>query len=88
MFRGVLYRNLRDASRTQKLLMSVLFSAILSSFIFAAIHPQGIVTIPALMSLAIAFALARELLDSLVPSMIMHGVSNALVMTLGLSIFG
>lgn len=86
-FRGVLYRHLREASRGLGLFMSIAFSTLLSSFIFAAIHPQGVVAIPALMSLAIAFALMREWRGSVLPSMIMHGVSNGLVMTMALWLF-
>jgi membrane protease YdiL (CAAX protease family) len=52
------------------------------SFIFAVIHPQGILFVPVLMSLAFGFALAREWRDSLIPGMVAHGLSNGLIMTL------
>jgi membrane protease YdiL (CAAX protease family) len=46
------------------------------------IHPQGLLAVPALMSLAIAFSLAREWRGSLIAPMVMHGVSNGAVMAL------
>ena len=57
-------------------------SVLITAFIFAAIHPQGWVAIPALMSLAFAFALVREWRGSLLASMVMHGVNNGLVLGL------
>jgi membrane protease YdiL (CAAX protease family) len=80
IFRGVLYRHLRDASAGLGFVVSVLFSTLLAAFVFAVIHPQGWVAIPALMSLAVGFTLAREWRGTLIPSMVMHGVSNGLVL--------
>src|SRR5207245_6666160 len=57
VFRGVLYRHLREASAGFGLILSVLCSATLVSFIFAVIHPQGLVAVPPLMGLAFAFCL-------------------------------
>ena len=82
MFRGVLYGHLRGATRAWGILLSILFGTIVNSFIFAAVHPQGWVAIPALMSLAIAFSLVREWRGSILPPMIMHGMSNFIVMSL------
>ena len=82
MFRGVLYRHLRDASRSMGTIASVLLSGVVSGFIFAAIHPQGWVAVPALMGLAFAFSLAREWRGTIWPAVVMHGLSNGLVMTL------
>ncbi len=76
MFRGVLYRHLREASDRWGRWLSVLASVLLSSFVFAVIHPQGWLGVPVLMGLAIAFALAREWRQSLVPPMIAHGLNN------------
>lgn len=80
MFRGVLYRHLRDASAALGLVVSVVLSTALTGFIFAVIHPQGWVAIPALMGLATGFALAREWRGTLIPAMVMHGLSNGLVL--------
>lgn len=82
MFRGVLYRHLRDASRGLGMAASIAFATLFNAFIFAVIHPQGIVAAPALMGLAIAFSLMREYRVSLIPAMVMHGVSNGIVLTI------
>ncbi len=82
MFRGVLYRHLRDFSRRLGNFLSIVISALVSGFIFAAIHPQGWVAIPALMALSFAFVLVREWRGTLIPAMIVHGISNFLVMSL------
>lgn len=88
MFRGVLYRHLRDASARFGLVVSVLLSVAVSGFIFAAIHPQGFVAIPALMSLACGMALVREWRGTLVPSIVIHGVSNGLIMSILIVVLG
>ena len=49
-----------DASRALSFVTSVVLSATISGFVFAAIHPQGWVAVPALMGLAYAFAVIRE----------------------------
>jgi membrane protease YdiL (CAAX protease family) len=87
MFRGVLYRHLREASARVRTLVSVLWSAAVVSFIFAVIHPQGLVAVPALMALAVAFCLAREWRGSLVPAIVAHGLNNALVLTFATFLF-
>ena len=79
MFRGVLYRHLRDWSQSYARWISVAFSAVLNGFIFAAIHPQGIAAVPVLMTLAICFSLVREWRNSLLTPMLMHGIHNTLV---------
>jgi membrane protease YdiL (CAAX protease family) len=80
MFRGVLYRHLREATGRWAVALSVLFSATLVSFVFAVIHPQGLEAVPPLMALAFTFCLVREWRGSLVPSMIAHGINNAVVL--------
>ena len=79
MFRGVLYRHLRELSGDWARWGSVMFSAVFNGLIFAAIHPQGFVAIPLLTALAINFSLAREWRDSLIAPMIMHGINNGAV---------
>lgn len=88
MFRGVLYRHLRDASASMGVVLSVIVSATINGLLFAAIHPQGWVAIPALMSLAYAFIMMREWRGTIIPSMIMHGVSNAIVMGMLIVLLG
>jgi membrane protease YdiL (CAAX protease family) len=81
MFRGVLYRYLREFSRRFGLILSLMFSMLVSSFLFAAIHPQGLSFIPVLGALAVAFCIGREWRGSLVAPMFAHGLSNGVVMT-------
>jgi membrane protease YdiL (CAAX protease family) len=81
MFRGLLYRHLRETSpyypaagmRTAR---SILWSGVLTSFIFAVIHPQGFIGLPGLMALAFTFSLAREWRGSLISCMVAHSVNN------------
>jgi len=79
VFRGILYRHLRDLTAHWRLTATVAFSSVLNAFIFAAIHPQGVMLIPVLGSLAVGFSLMREWRGSLYPSMIMHAIHNSLV---------
>ena len=79
VFRGVLYRHLRDVTAHWRITATVAFSAVVNAFIFAAIHPQGVMLIPVLGSLAVGFTLMREWRGSLYPSMIMHAIHNSLV---------
>ena len=79
MFRGVLYRQLRSASYRMGSAVSIMLSVLLTSFLFAAIHPQGWVAIPALMGIAVGMNLMREWRGTVIPSMVVHGLSNALV---------
>lgn len=88
MFRGVLYRHLRSATSAIGLATSVVLSVAISGFIFAAIHPQGFVAIPALMGLACGMALVREWRGTLIPSMLVHGISNGLIMGLLIVVLG
>jgi hypothetical protein len=82
MFRGVLYRHLREASARLGVTMSVIASGLLVSFVFAAIHPQGLLAVPPLMALAFGFTLLREWRGTLIPSMVAHGINNSLVTTI------
>jgi membrane protease YdiL (CAAX protease family) len=82
MFRGVLYRHLREATGGLGMVLSFMLSAFWVSFIFAVIHPQGWVAVPALMSLAFAFTIGREWRGTLVPGMVAHAVNNGIIMLL------
>ena len=77
MFRGVLYRHLRDAGSKLGYVGSVIFAMLINSFVFAVIHPQGLFGIPILMSLAMVFTLMREWRGSIAPSIIAHAMVNA-----------
>ncbi len=80
MFRGVLYRHLREATSKVRAIWSMLLSATVVSLIFAIIHPQGLIAVPPLMALSYAFCLAREWRGTLIPSMVAHGTNNGLLM--------
>jgi membrane protease YdiL (CAAX protease family) len=88
MFRGVLYRQLRDATGRFGVALSILLSAVAVSFVFAVIHPQGWMAVPALMSLALGFTLAREWRGTLLPAMVAHGVNNGVLMLMMILAFG
>ena len=79
MFRGFLYRHLRDTTGNWRRCISVAASALFSSVLFAIIHPQGWITVPTLTTLAIGFCLLREWRGSLIPSMTAHALHNGLV---------
>jgi membrane protease YdiL (CAAX protease family) len=79
MFRGVFYRHLREATLGWRVALSVLVSGLVSGFVFAVVHPQGLIAVPLLMGLAMGFALGREWRGSLVSSVIAHGLHNGLL---------
>lgn len=87
LFRGLLYRHLREATRRWRVALSVLASAVISSLIFAAMHPQGWLGIPPLMTLAVCFCLAREWRQSLLAPMTAHAVNNLVVTVVLLVLF-
>ena len=79
MFRGVLYRHLRGLSMKYGKAFSIAISALVNGFIFASLHPQGILVVPLLTTLAIGFSLVREWRDSLWTSILMHAFNNSMV---------
>ena len=88
MFRGVLYRHLRESSWRLGFFLSVMISAVVVSFVFAVIHPQGLIAVPALMALAFGFSLVREWRGTLIPGMVAHGLNNGLALCLAILAFG
>jgi membrane protease YdiL (CAAX protease family) len=84
-FRGLLYGHLRGVVEPRIRLLSVLVAALMSSVVFAIIHPQGVLFVPALGGLAVGFCLFRELRGSLIAPMVAHGVSNAVTLSIGLT---
>lgn len=71
-FRGAMHRYLRKRLR-------FFWAALLTSLIFAALHPQGLVGIPALASVGIGLSLVREWRDSLIAPMVAHAINNGLL---------
>jgi membrane protease YdiL (CAAX protease family) len=88
MFRGVLYRHLRESTAGWGRALSVMTSAVLVSFVFAVIHPQGWLGLPPLMALAFAFCLAREWRGTLLPAMVAHALQNGAVTLMIISAIG
>jgi membrane protease YdiL (CAAX protease family) len=88
MFRGVLYRHLRELTRGVDATVSAVFSAFVSCFIFAVIHPQGVMAVPVLMALAAGFVLAREWRGTLLPAMVAHGLNNGIMLLMGILMLG
>ena len=81
-FRGVLFQHLVHGTRFLGFGASVTFATLLNAFVFAIIHPQGVAAVPALASLAAGFSLTRAWRGSVLPSIVMHGLSNGLVLTM------
>ncbi|MFT5466255.1 MAG: membrane protease YdiL (CAAX protease family) [Verrucomicrobiales bacterium] len=75
MFRGALHRGLRFR-------FGFLGSTLVACFIFAAVHPQGIVAVPGLMAVAFGLTLLREWRDSLIAPMVAHGIHNGAILTM------
>jgi membrane protease YdiL (CAAX protease family) len=88
MFRGFLHRQLREVLFLRYPLLGGVCTAFIVNVIFAAVHPQGLLFIPVLGSLACAFSLAREWRGTLIPAMVAHGTSNFLVGLLAVLLFG
>jgi membrane protease YdiL (CAAX protease family) len=82
IFRGVLYRHLREATAGAGFAISALLSTVISSFLFAVVHPQGPIAVPALMTLAAGFSVAREWRGSIVAPIVAHSVNNAAIMVM------
>jgi hypothetical protein len=86
-FRGFLYGHLRSVVAPRARFASAMVAAVVSSVIFAAIHPQGLMFVPALGGLAVGFCLYREMRGSLIAPMVAHGINNAFTLALGLMLF-
>lgn len=73
VFRGFLYGYLRGR-------LSVLLAAPLTGFVFAILHPQGWVALPHLFLLGTGLCLLREYNRSLIPAIVAHTITNAIVL--------
>lgn len=82
VFRGLFYRYLRDVTHRQSIYVSVLVATLVNGFIFASIHPQGLLGIPALMTLAASMSIAREWSGGLVAPMAIHALNNGALVLL------
>ena len=81
-FRGFLYRHLRESSRASGTRPSFWISTLISSVLFASIHPQGILGLPALGGLATLFCILRETRNSLIAPMTAHAMVNGTTLLL------
>ena len=77
MFRGLLFHHLRQR-------WSWLVTGLMVSVIFAVLHPQGWVAVPALTAIAMVLSALREWRGSLIAPMAAHACNNFLVLTLAL----
>lgn len=82
VFRGILYRHLREGTARWRTGTSVAFSVGFNSLVFAVIHPQGLIAAPALMAVAAGLSLAREWRGSLLAPMAMHATNNGVLILL------
>jgi len=57
---------------------------LVSASIFAAIHPQGQLAMPALAGISLGFCITREWSGSVLPGMVAHGFHNGLLLALNL----
>jgi membrane protease YdiL (CAAX protease family) len=87
VFRGVLFRHLRESSRAAPRWLSAIFAAGLNALVFAIIHPQGLLVVPALAALGFNFSLVREWRDSLIGPMTMHALHNGTLITAFILVF-
>lgn len=74
MFRGALFNHLRQRH-------GWFVSALVSSFIFAAVHPQGWTAIPVLGAIGFVLASIREWRGTFIASATAHALNNAVVTT-------
>ena len=80
LFRGVFYHYMRSS-------WGILASALITGLVFAAIHPQGIVGLPALTAVGVAMALLREWRGSLVGPIAAHALHNLVLILMVLLLF-
>jgi membrane protease YdiL (CAAX protease family) len=74
MFRGALFTHLRQRH-------GWFMSAVISSFIFAALHPQGWTAIPVLGTIGFVFAGIREWRGTFIASAAAHALNNGVMVT-------
>ena len=72
MFRGALFHHLRGK-------LGFVLCALISSLIFAAIHPQGWAAVPVLSAIAFVLAGIRQWRGSLIGCVVAHALNNSIV---------
>ncbi len=86
-FRGAFFPSLRARWSGLGQRGALIASAMVSSYLFAAIHPQGILFAPVLMGTALALCIGRVWRGSLIGPMVAHGLNNGLVVLLNVAIW-
>ena len=84
MFRGVLYRHLRDVTRQFGGPRGFIAAGLIASFLFALLHPQGPLAVPALAALGFGFTIGREWRGTVLPSMLAHCLANGVILTIAI----
>jgi membrane protease YdiL (CAAX protease family) len=74
-FRGALQHHLRRRH-------GFLLSGLVTAFVFAIIHPQGVVGVPVLVAIGFVFSMIREWRGSLIGGMVAHTLNNGFVFTM------
>jgi membrane protease YdiL (CAAX protease family) len=82
VFRAAFYRHMRKIPGWA----TWLAATIVTSFIFAAIHPQGVVSVPLLMSIAIVLAGLRQWRGSLAAPITAHAMHNGTIITMAITL--
>jgi len=81
IFRGAMYQHVRNWA-------GVAGGVLMTGFVFAVIHPQGMLGLPMLMVLGCNFAMIREWRGSLIAPMVGHALNNGMVTLVLLSMLG
>ena len=87
VFRGFLYRYLRNSTRQMPGWVSVLYSSLFNGFLFAIVHPQGIAAVPVLTVIGAGFCLCRQWRGSLIAPMVMHAIHNGMSLLIVTELF-
>lgn len=74
LFRGAFVSHLRAG-------VNAVLAALISGFVFAAVHPQGWTVVPVLMSVGAVLALVRQWRGSLIASTTAHAMHNGVLVT-------
>jgi len=88
-FRGALYRALRDRIGTSPaaILAGAVGATLVSSAIFGAVHPQGLLFAPVLAGLGAGLCVVREWSGSVAPGIVAHALSNGVILGLSMLLF-
>ena len=88
VFRGLLYGHVRQQTWAWPRWLSITMAMLFSASVFAAIHPQGVLAVPALAGVSIGFCITREWSGSVWPGVLAHGFHNGVMLALNLLLNG